>query len=145
MTNNIIHITIDGPAGAGKSTIAKIIADRLHITYVDTGAMYRALTWKVLRELIDLKDIPSIIKTVKNTSITIEGERVFIDGLNASEEIRLPEVSNHVSIVARIPEVRTRLVKMQRNIAKNQSVVMDGRDIGTFVLPQAKYKFFLTA
>lgn len=145
MTKDLIHVAIDGPAGAGKSTIAKIIAERLNILYVDTGAMYRALTWKLLSESINLKDIPNIVNIAINTSIKLDGEKVFIDGLDVTEEIRLPKVSNHVSIIARIPEVRTRLVEIQRDIAKEQSLVMDGRDIGTYVLPSAKFKFFLTA
>lgn len=145
MTKDLIHVAIDGPAGAGKSTIAKIIAERLNILYVDTGAMYRALTWKLLSESINLKDIPNIVNIAINTSIKLDGEKVFIDGLDVTEEIRLPKVSNHVSIIASIPEVRTRLVEIQRDIAKEQSLVMDGRDIGTYVLPSAKFKFFLTA
>ena len=102
MTKDLIHVAIDGPAGAGKSTIAKIIAERLNILYVDTGAMYRALTWKLLSESINLKDIPNIVNIAINTSIKLDGEKVFIDGLDVTEEIRLPKVSNHVSIIARI-------------------------------------------
>src|SRR5690554_6113965 len=92
MTKDLIHVAIDGPAGAGKSTIAKIIAERLNILYVDTGAMYRALTWKLLSESINLKDIPNIVNIAINTSIKLDGEKVFIDGLDVTEEIRLPKV-----------------------------------------------------
>lgn len=140
-----IHIAIDGPAGAGKSTIAKLIAKNLTITYIDTGAMYRALTYKILKKSIDLKNYDLIIKIVNETIIELEKDKVFIDGKDVSDKIRHPIINDNVSKVARIPEVRTRMVKMQREIAYNKSVVMDGRDIGTYVLPNAKYKFFLTA
>lgn len=140
-----IHIAIDGPAGAGKSTIAKLIAKNLNITYIDTGAMYRALTYKILKKSIDLKNYDLIIKIVNETIIELEKNKVFIDRKDVSDKIRHPIINNNVSKVARIPEVRTRMVEMQREIAHNKSVVMDGRDIGTYVLPNAKYKFFLTA
>ncbi len=140
-----IHIAIDGPAGAGKSTIAKLIAKNLNITYIDTGAMYRALTYKILKKSIDLKNYDLIIKIVNETIVELEKDKVFIDGKDVSDKIRHPIINDNVSKVARIPEVRTRMVKIQREIAYNKSVVMDGRDIGTYVLPNAKYKFFLTA
>lgn len=143
--NNNIHIAIDGPAGAGKSTIAKIIAEKLDIIYIDTGAMYRALTWKVLSDSIAINNVASIIETVNNVHIELFQGKVYIDGTNVTEEIRLPIVSNNVSTIAKIPEVRVRLVEIQRGIAAERSLVMDGRDIGTYVLPKANFKFYLTA
>lgn len=140
-----IHISIDGPAGAGKSTIAKLIADKLQITYIDTGAMYRALTYKLLSQSIELKNVPLIIKISNETLIELEKDKIFLDHQDVSSEIRKPIVSQNVSKVACIPEVRKRMVEIQRQIAQDKSVIMDGRDIGTFVLPNAKYKFFLTA
>lgn len=140
-----IHISIDGPAGAGKSTIAKLIADKLQITYIDTGAMYRALTYKLLSQSTELKNIPLIIKISNETLIELEKDKIFLDHQDVSSEIRKPIVSQNVSKVACVPEVRKRMVEIQRQIAQDKSVIMDGRDIGTFVLPNAKYKFFLTA
>lgn len=141
----IIHIAIDGPAGAGKSTIAKLIAERLGINYVDTGAMYRAITWKLLDKSINLNDEGLIIDTVKDTIIEIDQNNIFIDGQDLTDEIRQPIVSRNVSKVARIAEIRIIMVDLQREISQGKSIVMDGRDIGTHVLPNANYKFFLTA
>ena len=141
----IIQIAIDGPAGAGKSTIAKLLAENLGITYLDTGAMYRALTWKVLKEAIDLNDEKLIISTAKNITIEINQKSVFIDNQDITEAIREPIISQNVSQVAQIAEVREIMVKLQRKIGEEKSIVMDGRDIGTHVLPDANYKFFLTA
>ncbi|SJZ34095.1 (d)CMP kinase [Garciella nitratireducens] len=140
-----MHIAIDGPAGAGKSTIAKSIAKKLDITYIDTGAMYRALTYKVLKELIDLNNNDIIINIVNKTTIELDKNKVFLDKQDVSNEIRHPIINNNVSKIARIPEVRMKMVEIQREIAYNKSVVMDGRDIGTYVLPNANYKFYLTA
>lgn len=140
-----IHIAIDGPAGAGKSTIAKLIAEKIQITYIDTGAMYRALTYKLLLQSVDLKNLTLILKTTKDTLMELERDKIFIDHKDVSAEIRKPIINQNVSKIARIPEVRKRMVEMQRQIAQDKSVIMDGRDIGTFVLPNAKYKFFLTA
>ncbi|AKL95399.1 cytidylate kinase Cmk [Clostridium aceticum] len=140
-----LQIAIDGPAGAGKSTIAKKLAERLNITYIDTGAMYRALTYKVLKEKIEINSKDKIIKLAEDTSITLLHEDVYIDGHLVKEEIRSQEVTKHVSYVAQIPEVRKILVDLQRKIAADHSVVMDGRDIGTYVLPNAHIKVFLTA
>ncbi|MGB9779384.1 (d)CMP kinase [Caldanaerobacter sp.] len=140
-----IKIAIDGPAGAGKSTIAKKVARLLGFTYIDTGAMYRAITLKVLRENIPLSDKQKIIEIARKSDVFLEGEKVFLDGEDVSEEIRKPAVSEKVSIVSQIPEVRKILVNKQREIAKDKNVVMDGRDIGTVVFPEAQLKFFLTA
>ncbi|MDI3519701.1 MAG: CMP/dCMP kinase [Caldanaerobacter sp.] len=140
-----VKIAIDGPAGAGKSTAAKKLAKLLGFTYIDTGAMYRAITLKVLRENISLKDEERIVEVARKSDISLDGERVFLDGEDVSEEIRKPIISQKVSVVSQIPEVREILVKKQRKIAEGKNVVMDGRDIGTVVLPDAQFKFFLTA
>jgi len=146
-----IQIAIDGPAGAGKSTVAKIIAQKLGYIYIDTGAMYRALTYKILKEKIDLNDTSLLMTVAENTSITFDNragitkQLVFCDGEDVTELIRSPEVNNFVSKVAQIPEIREVMVTMQQKLSLINNVIMDGRDIGTVVLPQAKYKFFLTA
>ncbi|MBE3579521.1 MAG: (d)CMP kinase [Caldanaerobacter subterraneus] len=140
-----VKIAIDGPAGAGKSTVAKKLAKLLGFTYIDTGAMYRAITLKVLRENISLEDEERIVEVARKSDISLDGERVFLDGEDVSEEIRKPIISEKVSVVSQIPEVREILVKKQRKIAEGKNVVMDGRDIGTVVLPDAQFKFFLTA
>lgn len=143
------NIAIDGPAGAGKSTVARLLARRLNYLYVDTGAMYRALTWKALRQGIDLTDEEALTFLAENTNIKLvsdkNGIRVILDGEDVTPYLRRPEVSGAVSLVARVPGVRHRLVALQREMASRQPVVMDGRDIGSYVLPDAEHKFFLTA
>lgn len=144
-----LNIAIDGPAGAGKSTIAKIISKNLGILYLDTGAMYRAVALKALREGIDTLDRESLASMVENINIDIvykcNEQRVFLDGEDVSEKIRTPEVSKGASDVAVVPEVRLKMVELQRKIADENDIVMDGRDIGTYVLPNANLKVFLTA
>jgi len=144
-----INIAIDGPAGAGKSTIAKSISKLLGIIYLDTGAMYRAVALKAINSGIDTKDEEKLSSLVENIDIKIEykgnEQRVILEGKDVTELIRTPEVSIGASDVSAIPKVRLKMVELQREIAANNDVVMDGRDIGTFVLPDAKYKFFLTA
>lgn len=142
---NHFSIAIDGPAGAGKSTVAKIIADRLNIDYIDTGAMYRAFTFKLMKNKVDFTNRESVIKTLQLTSIDFKENHIYLDGNIVDNEIRDNEVSNNVSEIAKIKEVRERLVELQREMAKNKSTVMDGRDIGSNVLKDAKYKFFLIA
>lgn len=142
---NHFSIAIDGPAGAGKSTIAKLIADKLNVAYVDTGSMYRAFTLKLLDNNIDLKDLKRVIEVLKETSIDFKDNHIYLDGKIVDTEIRDNKISNNVSQVAKIGEVRQRLVEIQREIARNKSTVMDGRDIGSHVLEDAKYKFYLTA
>lgn len=143
------NIAIDGPAGAGKSTVAKLLAERLHYLYVDTGAMYRALTYKALRQGVDLTDEKALTSLAENTNIKLvpgeKGGRVLLDGEDITLFLRRPEVSGAVSLVAQVPGVRRHLAAQQRAIAAAQRVVMDGRDIGSFVLPDAPHKFFLTA
>ncbi|MDI6619381.1 MAG: (d)CMP kinase [Clostridiales bacterium] len=140
-----IAIAIDGPSGAGKSTIAKIIADKLNITYIDTGAMYRAAALKLIRNSIDLSNIDSIKCLIDKLDICIKGDRIYLDGEDVTDEIRTPKISKAASDVSTIKCVREKLVSLQRQMAVNQSVIMDGRDIGTNVLKGADVKIFLTA
>jgi CMP/dCMP kinase len=144
-----ISIAIDGPSGAGKSTIAKMIAKMLQMTYLDTGAMYRAVALKVIREGIGTKDKNAIAQVVEDIKIEIKfiknEQHIFLDGEDVSDEIRTPLASVGASDVSAVPAVRIKMVDLQRQIAKGNSVVMDGRDIGTYVLPDAQLKIFLTA
>lgn len=144
-----IQIAIDGPSGAGKSTMAKLLAKRLGIMYLDTGAMYRALALKAIRMNIDTLDREKILNILPELNIEIKYEngtqKIFLDGEDVSDKIRTDEVSMGASNVSAVPEVRKKLVELQQKIASNQSVVMDGRDIGTHVLPDAQVKIFLTA
>ena len=144
-----INIAIDGPAGAGKSTVAKLVAKSLNYIYIDTGAMYRALTFKAIELGIDLNNQNLLNDYLKNHSIELINEggfqRVEVDGINISDKIRTPEVSNNVSLVSSHPLVRKTMVEIQKNLAIDSNVVMDGRDIGTNVLPNAEIKIFLTA
>lgn len=142
--NNLV-IAVDGPAGAGKSTIAKIVADKLDINYIDTGAMYRAITYKVLKNNIDINDENEIVKIAKNSDIDFKDNNIYLDGKILKEEIRTPEVSHNVSNIAQIKEVRHLMVDVQRDIGNRNSVILDGRDIGSYVFPNADYKFFLVA
>lgn len=149
MKDEIITIAIDGPAGAGKSTISKVLAGKLNMVYLDTGAMYRAIAYKMLQQKIDLKDIPKIINSLKSTDIQIKydgvDQRVILDGEDITTLIRTDDISKSASHVAMIPEVRIKLVEIQRHIAQSTSLVMDGRDIGSYVLPKASLKFYVTA
>jgi len=138
-----IKIAIDGPAGSGKSTIARILAEKLSLIYIDTGAMYRAITLKALKLGKFTKE--DIISVAENSQIDFDGGKIYLDGSDVSEEIRKPAVDENVSYVASIPEVREKLVVLQKKMAEKKGVVMDGRDVGTVVLPDADYKFFLTA
>ena len=142
---NDIQIAIDGPSGSGKSTISKIIAEGLSITYLDTGAMYRAITLKTLDMNINFRDIERIKKLLSDTSISFINNKVHLDGKDVSIDIRSIEVTENVSKISAIKEVREHLVKAQQKIASSIDIIMDGRDIGTRVLPNAKYKFFLNA
>lgn len=144
-----IAIAIDGPAAAGKSTVAKQLARDLHYTYIDTGAMYRALTKKAMDEKVDLEDDKELTNVLKNTIIElVQGEKnqlVIVDGTDVSQEIRNPIISNSVSVVAQHEHVRKEMVKRQQILAEKRGVVMDGRDIGTHVIPDAEVKIFLIA
>ncbi len=143
-------IAIDGPAGAGKSSIAKLAAKKLGIVYVDTGAMYRAIGLAAVRRGIDPgKDIEAVEKMLPDINVEIahseNGQSVYLNGEDVSEAIRLPEISVAASDASKIPSVRAKLLELQRNLAQKTDVIMDGRDIGTVVLPDAQLKIFLTA
>lgn len=138
-------IAIDGPAGAGKSTIARIIAERLGFLYIDTGAMYRAVTLYMIENDISIDDINKITRLMDCMDIRLNNSSIFVNGRDITDEIRSQKVNKLVSPVSAIPEVREKLVELQRNIASENSVVMDGRDIGSNVLKDADVKIFLTA
>jgi len=144
-------IAIDGPAGSGKSTVSKRVAQKLDLLYVDTGAMYRALTLKALRKRFDLKDKEILENLAGNTEIDLvcgddKNLIVLLDGMDVSKEIRTPELTNNVKFIAGTPGVRTEMVKMQRRVAKSgRGAVLEGRDIGTEVFPDADKKFYLDA
>lgn len=142
-------IALDGPAGAGKSTIARRVAEALGILYLDTGAMYRAIGIKAVAQGLSPKDEAAIGAMLESTDLDIRfvagTQEVWLDGVNVSEAIRTPEASRAASNVSTLPVVRRALVDLQRQIASRQSLIMDGRDIGTHVLPDARHKFFLTA
>ncbi|MFL0581739.1 (d)CMP kinase [Solibacillus silvestris] len=144
-----IQIAIDGPAGAGKSTIAKIVAEALRFTYIDTGAMYRAVTYKAMKENIQLHDAEAIEKMLQQTAITLQpseqGQLVFVDGQDVSQAIRSNEVTANVSEVAAHANIREILVAMQQKLAADGGVVMDGRDIATHVLKDAELKIYMSA
>ncbi len=145
-----IKIAIDGPAGAGKSTISKTVAAELGFVYIDTGAMYRAVALFAISRGIDTaSDAEGCVRALDEIDINIThvgGEqRIFLNGDDVSDKIRTPEVSVGASNVAVIPQVRIKLVEIQRSLAKKENVIMDGRDIGTYVLPDADLKIFLTA
>ncbi|CAK7016806.1 (d)CMP kinase [Tissierella carlieri] len=145
MLGKNITIAIDGPAGAGKSTIAKKVAEDLFIEYIDTGAMYRALTLKVLKLGLNPESIDDVIDTMKNTSIDFRNNHIYLDDIQVDKEIRENIINKNVSFIAQIKEVREGMVKIQQELARTKSIIMDGRDIGTVVLPDADFKFFLTA
>lgn len=138
-------IALDGPAGSGKSTIAKLIAKQNKISYLDTGAMYRMVTFYLLNNKIDLANEELVASELKNISLKIEKEDFYLNGENVNEVIRSIEVTKNVSVVAAQKAVREFLVDEQREIASSTACILDGRDIGTVVFPNADYKFFLTA
>lgn len=149
MPGKLISVAIDGPVGAGKSSIARTAAKRLGYIYVDTGALYRAVGLYCHRSGIDMSqpaDIAACLPEIKPEIRLIDGvQHIYLNGENVSEEIRLPEISMAASAVSSVPEVRAALLDMQRAIAAENNVIMDGRDIGTVVLPDAQVKIFLTA
>ena len=144
-----MQVAIDGPASSGKSTISKLIAKKNHFVYLDTGAMYRVVTLAVLKNQISLDDhraIEQLVQTIEIGFSMQDGKQsVFMNGEDVTDEIRSVEVTRNVSAISALKEVRTRLVHLQREIAENHSIIMDGRDIGTVVLPQAEIKIFLVA
>lgn len=141
----VFSVAIDGASGVGKSTVAKLVAEYLNITYVNTGAMYRAIGLKILNTGIDIKDELALTELLNNTIVTMDGDRVILDGKDVSEAIREERIGNFASTVSKIQIIREHLVTQQQNIAKDKSVVMEGRDIGTVVLKDSKNKFYLTA
>ena len=152
MNKKGLVIAIDGFSSTGKSSISKVVADTLGLIHIDTGAMYRAITLFGLRNFKDEKreiDLPKLLQNLNEISLEFRENsgklEIYLNGENVSKEIRTTEVSDNVSFIAKHPEVRARLVVLQRDIAEKQGVIMDGRDIGTVVLPNADYKFFLTA
>ncbi|WP_348919975.1 (d)CMP kinase [Enterococcus rotai] len=144
-----ISIAIDGPASSGKSTVAKILAKKLNYIYCDTGAMYRALTYLAIQKNIDFENEKALSDLCLDHTISFQqtekDQLVFIDGLEVTEAIRQPDVTNSVSIVAKHGAVREKMVELQQKIGQTGGVVMDGRDIGTAVLPEAEVKIFLVA
>lgn len=142
-------ITIDGPAGAGKTSIAKIVSRKLGYNYIDTGAMYRAISWKAFREKIDLKAKEKLIKMVRNTKIELKNRagmvRIYLDGKDITNKIRNKRLAEGASILATVPEVREQLMKIQRRMGSSGGIVVEGRDIGIVVFPRADYKFYLDA
>jgi CMP/dCMP kinase len=144
-----LSIAIDGPAAAGKSTVAKIVAEKLSYIYIDTGAMYRSLTYKAIVNHVNLEDEISLLDTLLSTTIDLQpsekGQLVYLDNKDVTDEIRSAEVTNSVSYVAKHEQVRKEMVRRQQAFAVGGGVVMDGRDIGTHVLPNAEVKVFLLA
>lgn len=144
-----LQIAIDGPAGAGKSSVAKALAKRLGCIYLDTGAMYRAVTWFAMQEQMSLEDAPAMEALLEKIQLEFKeepgGQHLYCNGVDITEAIRTTEISANVSAVAMLPSVREAMVAQQQKIAADCDVLMDGRDIGTTVLPDARYKFFLTA
>jgi cytidylate kinase len=146
---NKINVALDGPAGAGKSTVARLVAETLGFVYIDTGAMYRAVTWKIMQEGLKPDFVEQVIDVARRMQIELkpgkDGQKVFVDGVEVTEAIRSDEINRNVSFIARIPQIREILVKLQKQMAASKGIVMDGRDIGTHVLPDAEVKVFLTA
>lgn len=151
MTDNLLRVAIDGPGGAGKSTVAKAVARRLNIDYIDTGAMYRAIAYKFLKEGLTEDSIEqpgfrtAMNKILCNSKVDYSQGVTTLDGKDISKEIRTTEISSAASAFSAIPEVRAKLVKLQQDMSKQRSLVMDGRDIGTNVIKDAEVKIFLTA
>lgn len=144
-----IQVAIDGPASAGKSTVAKLVAKRFNYVYCDTGAMYRVVTLAALRKGLSMDDTDQIVRLAQQIKISFQPgdpeQRVFLDGDEVTQDIRQGQIDNNVSAVAAIPAVRTEMTRQQREIAQNGDIVMDGRDIGTTVLPNAPVKIFMVA
>lgn len=143
--NSLLRVAIDGPSGAGKSTIAKAVGKMLQLEYIDTGAMYRACAYKMIAENVKPSQVDELNEMLKKTDIDFSKGKVYLDRQDISGKIRTSEISKMASMCAAIPEVRKKLVELQRRMGRTKSVIMDGRDIGTNVLTEAEFKFFLTA
>ncbi|WP_202127850.1 (d)CMP kinase [Clostridium sp. C2-6-12] len=140
-----ISVAIDGPAGAGKSTIAKLVGKKYNLMYINTGAMYRAVALKAIENNLSPDKVDEICELISTMEMHFENDDLILNGENIQEKITMPNISSEVSAYASIPEVRTMLVKLQRDMSNRFDVIMDGRDIGTVVLKDSKFKFFLTA
>ena len=138
-------ITIDGPAGSGKSTVARLLAERLNVRFLDTGAMYRAVALAVLNESTDENDHAAVARIARKVTVSFDNDRVLLNDRDVSSEIRSPDVTAVSSIIASNPDVRERLVELQRDIGRRGSMVTEGRDQGTVVFPDAEHKFFVKA
>ncbi|HHV38688.1 MAG TPA: (d)CMP kinase [Tepidimicrobium sp.] len=145
MGDDSLIIAVDGPAGSGKSTLAKKIANILEIEYIDTGAMYRALTLKVIEAGIHPMHEEEVLKLLNNTTISFKNNHIYLDGIMVDDKIRENIINKKVSDIAKISKVREEMVNIQKELARSNNVIMDGRDIGTVVLPDANFKFFITA
>jgi cytidylate kinase len=140
-----ISVAIDGPAGAGKSTIAKLVGKRFNLMYINTGAMYRAVALISKEQNVNPNQVDKIINIIDQMEMHFENDDLILNGVNIQNQITMPEISSIVSNYASIPQVRKKLVKIQREMSEKFDVIMDGRDIGTVVLKNSKFKFFLTA
>ena len=138
-------VAVDGPSGTGKGTITKLVAEKFGFQYLDTGAMYRCVTLKLLNEKISIEDTEKIEKILKDIKIELDGDKIYLDGEDVSKRIREEDVTNNVSQVSHIPIVRTSMVELQRRISEGKDVILDGRDIGTNVFPNAEVKIYLDA
>lgn len=140
-----MSVAIDGPAGAGKSTIAKIVGEKLNLMYINTGAMYRAVTYAAMKENISYEDKEKLVNLLDNLEMHFQGDKLILNGIDITSKLTMPVISNNASNYAALSLVREKLVKMQQAIAEKYDVIMDGRDIGTVVLKDSKFKFYLTA
>lgn len=142
--NNLI-VAIDGPAGSGKSTIAKLLAKKYDLTYIDTGAMYRMITLYLLENNIDISDLKEVERVLNTVNLDMQGDKFYLDNVDVSTKIREKRINDNVSKVASIKIVRSNLVDLQRKISNNKDVILDGRDVGTVIFPNAQVKIFLIA
>ena len=138
-------VAIDGPAGSGKSTIAKLLAKKYDLTYIDTGAMYRMITLYLLENNIDISDLKEIERVLNTVNLDMQGDKFYLDNVDVSTKIREKRINDNVSKVASIKIVRSNLVDLQRKISNNKNVILDGRDVGTVIFPNAQVKIFLIA
>ena len=138
-------VAIDGPAGSGKSTIAKLLAKKYDLTYIDTGAMYRMITLYLLENNIDINDLKEVERVLNTVNLDMQGDKFYLDNVDVSTKIREKRINDNVSKVASIKIVRSNLVDLQRKISNNKDVILDGRDVGTVIFPNAQVKIFLIA